>query len=110
MEPEDDPQLHQLLRQWEAPNAPPSLDDRVLGGRISWWRFLLTGQIRVPVPLGLAMVAALIAMGVFLARDRERAAAPPPASDAAHAVFNLKDFQPVQNVQVRVIRGTHANR
>ncbi len=76
MEPDDDPQLHQLLRQWEAPNAPPSLDDRVLGGRISWWRFLLTGQIRVPVPLGLAMVAALIAMGVFLARDRQRAAAP----------------------------------
>jgi hypothetical protein len=109
MEPDDDPQLHQLLRQWEAPNAPPSLDDRVLDGRISWWRFLLTGQIRVPVPLGLAMVAALIAMGVFLARDRQRAAAPPPAAEAAHAIFNLKDFRPVQEVRVRIIRGHDAN-
>jgi hypothetical protein len=109
MGPDDDSQLHQLLREWEAPNAPPSLDDRVLGVRISWWRFLIAGQIRVPVPLGLAMVAALIAMGVFLARDRQRAAAPPPASDAAHAVFNLKDYQPVQNVRVRIIRGHDAN-
>src|ERR1039458_9881787 len=104
MEPDNDPQLHQLLREWKAPNAPPSLEERVLGRRISWWRFLLTGQIRVPAPLAIAMVAALIAMGVFLVRDRGRAAVVAPAAEPARARFNLKDFQPVQNVQVRVIR------
>jgi hypothetical protein len=109
MEPDHDLQLRNLLREWEAPGAPPSLDERVLGGRISWWRFLLTGQIRVPVPLGLAVVAALIAMGVVLVRDRGYSAMPPPAAEAAHAIFNLKDFRPVQEVRVRIIRRHDAN-
>jgi hypothetical protein len=108
MEPDDDPRLHELLREWEAPNAPPSLEARVLGRRIPWWRFLIAGHIRVPVPVGLAMLAALIAMGVSLARDRGRAAAP-PAAEPAHAIFNLKDFQPVQDARVRIIRRYDAN-
>jgi hypothetical protein len=110
MEPDDDLQLHELLREWEAPNALPSLDGRVLGRRVSWWRFLLTGQIRVPVPVGLAAMAALIAMGVLLARDRGRVAVPAPAPESARAIFNLKDFQPVENARVRVIRSACANR
>ena len=110
MEPDDDLQLHKLLREWEAPNAPPSLEGRVLGRRTSWWRFLLTGQIRVPVPVGLAAVAALIAMGVVVARERVRGAARPPVPEPARAIFNLKDFRPVQNARVRVIRSENANR
>jgi hypothetical protein len=109
MEPDHDPQLHNLLREWEAPNAPPSLDERVLGRPKSWWRFLLTGQIRVPVPIGLAIVAALIVMCVFLARGRGHAAVLPSAAEPAGARFNLKDFQPVQDVQVRVIRSGYAS-
>jgi|SRR5271157_1383614 len=109
MEPDDDLQLHELLREWEAPNAPPSLEARVLGRRVAWWRFLLTGQIRVPVPVGLAAAAALIAMGVVVARDRGRGAVQPPPPETARAIFNLKDFQPVQNARVRVIRSGYAN-
>jgi hypothetical protein len=105
MEPDHDPQLHQLLREWQVPDAPSSLDRRVLGCRRSWWRFLLTGHIRVPVPLGLAVVAALIAMAVFLARDRGRPVLVAPAS----ARFNLRNFQPVEDVQVRVIRSPYAS-
>jgi hypothetical protein len=108
MEPDDDARLHKLLREWDVPDAPPSLDARLTGGRVSWWRFLLTGRIRVPVPLGLAVVAALLVMGVLLARGRGRVAALPPASEATHAGFSLKDFQPVQNVRVRVIRSGDA--
>jgi hypothetical protein len=103
MEPNDDPQLRKLLREWRVPEAPLSLDDRVLGRR-SWWRFLLMGQIPVPVPVGLAVMAALVVMGVFLVRGLER----PPAGPV-RPVFNLTDFQPVENVQVRVIRSNYAN-
>lgn len=109
MEPDDDLQLHELLREWEAPNAPPSIEARVLGRRVAWWRFLLTGQIRVPVPACLAAVAALVAMAVVVARDRGRGAVQPPAPAQVRAIFNLKDFRPVENARVRVIRSGYAN-
>jgi hypothetical protein len=103
MEPNDDPQLRKVLREWQVPDAPPSLDARVLGGRRSWLRFLLTGQIRVPVPVGLAVAAALIAMSMSLAREHGR-----PPAEPVRPVFNLKDFQPVAHIQVRVIRSQYA--
>ena len=104
MEHHDDPQLRKLLHEWRVPDAPASLDARGLGPSHSWWRFLLTGQIRVPVPVGLAVLAALIWMTAFLARDRWR-----PPAEPVRSAFNLKDFQPVQQVEVRVIRRNHAN-
>jgi hypothetical protein len=103
MEPNDDPQLRKVLREWQVPDPPPSLDARVLGGRRTWLRFLLTGQIRVPVPVGLAAAAALIAMSMSLARDHRR-----PPAEPVRPVFNLRDFQPVANIQVRVIRSQYA--
>jgi hypothetical protein len=103
MEPNDDPQLRQVLREWQVPDAPPSLDARVLGGRRSWLRFLLTGRIRVPIPVGLAVVAALIAMSISLALDHRRTPTEP-----VRPAFNLRGFQLVDNIQVRVIRSQYA--
>jgi|KBSMisStaDraftv2_1062788.scaffolds.fasta_scaffold582952_2 hypothetical protein len=104
MEPNDDPQLRQLLREWQVPGAPPSLDAKVLGRRRSWWSFLLSGQIHVPVPVGFAVAAALVVMTAITVRDHRRLPAQP-----ARPLFNLRDFQPVQNIQVRVIRSNYAN-
>jgi hypothetical protein len=60
---DDDVQLRGLLREWQVPNAPPSMEQRVLGARgwpprQAWWRFLFSGYIRVPVSVacGLAIV------------------------------------------------------
>ncbi len=103
MEGNVDPQLRRLLREWEVPDAPASLDARVLRRRRSWLRFLVTGHIRVPVPVGLAVAAALIAMSISLVREHRAAPAEPVRS-----TFNLRDFQPVEKVQVRVIRSQHA--
>jgi hypothetical protein len=104
MERNDDPQLRKLLREWQVPDAPLSLNARLLGRRRSWWHFLLTGQIPVPVPLGLAVMAALVVMGVFLVRGYQR-----PPAEAVRPVFNLTDFQPVEDVHIRVIRSNYAN-
>jgi hypothetical protein len=58
--------LRELLKDWNAPEAPPSLEQRVLSlptrATQTWWRFLLSGSIRVPVPLacGLALLMILI--------------------------------------------------
>jgi hypothetical protein len=97
MRPNDDPELSELLEEWQLSGAPPSLDARVLSRRKKWWSFLLTGSIRVPVPLGLAIAAVLLVMAVSLMRQR------PPAQAAAPV--NLVDFRPADNLNVRVIRG-----
>lgn len=59
----DDARLKEVLQEWQAPAAPPSLEQSVLGSLGSrakpvWWRFLITGYIRVPVPVacGLAVL------------------------------------------------------
>ena len=105
MEPNDDSRLHELLREWEAPGAPPSLDRRVPGRRRPPWQFLLSGSIRVPVPVCFAVLAAVVALA-FGAGRQHRTPETPPARPA----FNLRDFQPVQDARVRVIRRQNAAR
>ena len=101
MDSGEDPQLSRLLREWQAPEAPAGLKPPLVAPRNAWWQFLISGEIRVPVPLGLAVLAALIVLSVIAGRTL--APAPSPA-------FNLKDFQPVQNMRVRVIRSEDADR
>lgn len=102
MEPTDDPKLSELLKEWRIPDAPPSLDVRVLGAPNRWWSFLFTGSIRIPVPVGIAIAALLLVMAGALVRQRT-VTSPPAAS------ISLVDFRPVQNLHVRVIRGHEAN-
>jgi hypothetical protein len=110
MEPENDPQndlkLSELLREWQQPGATPSLDARVAAFRRRWWSFLLTGSIRVPVPVGLAVAAIVLAMAGALAR---RQAAAPVAPTGGAPSISLMDFRPVDDVNVRVIRGHESN-
>ena len=47
----NDSDLRQLLREWKAPQTPASLESRVLPPRQNWWRVLLHGYIRIPVPV-----------------------------------------------------------
>ena len=61
MEPNDDSKLRGLLREWRAPEPPASLEERVLGPRRGWWRFLLSGYIRVPAPLAICLALLMIA-------------------------------------------------
>lgn len=102
MEPMDDPKLKELLREWKVEDAPRSLDQRVLGARPPWWKLLIGGSVRVPVPLAVGFAVLLIAMGVALVRPR------PPV--AVSSTIDLADFRPVQDVQVRIMRGSHADR
>src|ERR1700733_14080549 len=78
---DDDAQLRGLLREWQVPShAPESLEQRVLGSRQhqarqyrSWWRFLFSGYIRVPVS-----VACALALLLTVAAWRFAAQAPSP--------------------------------
>ena len=104
----DDRELNQLLREWKAPDAPPHLAPprhpspagrrSVRGGR--WWVWLLTGNIRIPVPVGIA--AALLASLWLYTSESRRAPASEP-SPASQPVVSLADFEPVAAVEVRVV-------
>lgn len=71
----DDAQLRELLREWDAPPAPASLDKRVLASRQGWWRFLINGYIRVPVPVA-CCVAVLILFAAWRSIRPDAAGAP----------------------------------
>ena len=60
--PLNDNELDDLLRQWKAPGAPESLEQKFFppAARTPWWRWLWSGTIRVPVPLGLTAVILLV--------------------------------------------------
>ena len=101
MDPANDSKLSELLKEWQISGAPPSLDERVLGPRRRWWSFLLTGSIRIPVPAVIVLAAILLIMAASLLRPRQ-----PPAPQASTSI-NLAEFQPVKDLNVRIIRGSN---
>src|SRR5438105_4906435 len=100
MEPLDDRELDRILQQWQAPLAPPSLHARVLPQPAHWWRWLTTGTIRVPVPLGIALLLAVAALLYF--RTNLPTTERPTIAQPAKSV-SLADFQPVKQLEPRVI-------
>jgi len=97
MEPLDEDGLKQLLRKWEAPPAPPTLKERLFP-KEWWWRWLVSGTIRVPVPVALAVVV-LLALWIQLSRPAG------PAPVAQPGTVSLADFQPVRQLQPVVVVG-----
>jgi hypothetical protein len=61
MEP-NDPQLRDLLREWQTPPVPRSLEERAVPPR-SWARFLLHGYVRVPMPAVYCLLALMLLAG-----------------------------------------------
>lgn len=97
MEPGDDRELHDVLKEWRVADAPRSLDERVLQRRAPSWRAMLTRSIRIPVPMALAAAAILLVLTVALLTRT------PPAEPAPSSV-SLANFRPVSDLNVRVIR------
>lgn len=97
MEPLDEKELSHLLRQWEAPAAPATLGRRVLPRRGSWWRWLFTGTIRIPVPVG---VAAVVLVGLWLHYSKPSTSV--PVAQPAPTV-SLADFQPVKQLEPQIL-------
>jgi hypothetical protein len=93
--PLNDDELKQALQKWRAPNAPASLERKVLG-REPWWRWLLSGSVRIPVP---ALIAAAVVL-IALYAGRGRVENDPPEVPTV----SLADFQPVSTVEVKVVR------
>jgi len=71
----DDQELNRLLREWRAPNAPPDLrPPRADTSRLRW---LVSGSIRVPVPVAFA---ALVLLALWMSWPR---LGPTPTQEAS---------------------------
>ena len=100
MEPLNDDELRELIPSWKAPGTPEGMHSRIFGTRRSRWAWLMTGAIRVPVPVCAAIVLVLL----WLVSGRMTGEAPAaPGPSARQTVVWLADFQPPAEVQVRVV-------
>lgn len=104
MEPGNDPRLKRLLHEWQAPNAPDALELRVFGQPSPWWRILMSSRVRIPLPVAIAFSVALVWLAVVVVRDRV------PALEPLSATSDLRGFQPVNSVSVRIERSSDATR
>ena len=71
----DDGELNRLLREWKAPDAPPDLRPR--RAHRSRLRWLVTGSIKVPVPVALA---ALLLVALWIGATRPGPTSTPETS------------------------------
>jgi hypothetical protein len=99
MEPLDENELNQLLRKWEAPEAPASLTERVFPRQRPWFWWLLNGSIRIPVPAAFAAAALVAALWIHYSRPVERPRASEPGS------VSLADFRPVRQLEPVLVGG-----
>jgi hypothetical protein len=104
MEPGNDPRLKHLLREWHVPNAPEALEQRVFGQLRPWWRILMSSRVRVPLPVAIAFSVALVWLAIVVVQDRV------PALEPVGTTHDLRGFQPVNSVSVRIERSSDATR
>jgi quercetin dioxygenase-like cupin family protein len=106
----EDRELNQLLREWTAPDAPLHLRPRRPPG--SWLRWLVTGTIRVPVPVALTALL-LTAFWIASTRPEQRpgpeASGPRPSAELARYALTgpLDGFDAVL-VEVNLAPGASA--
>ncbi len=113
MEPLKDKELDAMLHHMPRAVAPASLNAtvrRAIGStdRITFWRWLLHGEVRIPVPLGAACLAAMLVFGVVSWNRQERA---PVLQPARTQMVNLsfQEFHPVEELKVRIVRTNDEN-
>jgi len=96
----NDDELRGLLRLWPAPRTPSSLDNRLLAAANPspfrrYWRWLATGSIRVPVPVGIAACVLLLLLAFQVLRTPKQ------------PVGTLSQFQPVTELRPRIVRSSY---
>jgi hypothetical protein len=99
MEPLNDDELREAASTWKAPGAPAHLQARIFDARRPWWQWLVTGAIRVPVPV----CAAVLLFLVWLASGSGSSELAPRGSTDGQTEVTLADFEPAAEVRVRVV-------
>jgi hypothetical protein len=91
----NDDEMKEVLREWHAPVPPPDLEARVWERKAAarGLRWLLNGQIRIPVPAFLLAIVLLAALFFAVRRPEPRTA----------TRTGLSGFQPVKQFTPRIV-------
>jgi hypothetical protein len=90
---QNDFELRELLREWKAPEAPASLEARMRRRR-PWWKVLVHGYIRVPVPVACGLA-------ILMAGAAWRLTTAPSGNCSAASVAPAADHRAVQRAYTR---------
>jgi hypothetical protein len=97
MEPLDDRELKAILEAWQAPPAPARMRNELFPREARpWWVRFWRAGVRVPAPLAVCLLLALLIAGV-------RQSTRPPAPETVTAV-TFRELQPVKEIRPRIIR------
>jgi hypothetical protein len=101
MEPLNDDELNALLRRWDAPAAPDALEHRIFPepAKQPWYRWLLSGSIRLPVPVAVLLLLVFASAWAVVNSRRDNK---PVAQE-----LQFSDFEPVKELKPRVIRSKY---
>jgi hypothetical protein len=103
MEPGNDPRLKRLLHEWRVPDAPDTLEKRCSVGRTVV--AISDGLARSrPVAGRRCFLRGLVWLAVLAVRDDR------PAVEPLSTSYDLRGFQPVKSVHVRIERSSDATR
>ncbi|HYP06173.1 MAG TPA: hypothetical protein VER03_08035 [Bryobacteraceae bacterium] len=101
MEPLNDDDLKNLLRKWEAPVMPHALEQKILSRppspsrRRAFLKWLMTGSVRVPTPVAIAvMIVCIVLAGLAYRSGRVKQT-------------SLAEFEPVKEFNPRIIRSVY---
>ncbi len=103
---EQDP-LRPVLREWEAPEPPATLDARVLAAyratqRPSVWQRMWNWRVSLPVPV---FAAVLLLIALFIFRFRSAPDPAPVAGVRGHITeLDAAGFQPLPDGAARVVK------
>ncbi len=89
----DDVELRDVLKEWTAPETPRSLDARVLRPVRAWWRPLVFGYLKVPVPVACCLAIG-IAIGAWSLGRQMPLGCSPTAVHAAHVAPDTTSCAP----------------
>jgi len=101
----EDLELNRLLANWQTPESPDEVDQRVLASyrrhfnRRRWWRRRLAGSVRIPVPIVTAAVLLLCATSFIAARKETGLSIEPPPPAVATEFIKI----PVPVIQEKFV-------
>lgn len=97
MEPLNDDELDMMLQAWRVPLAPTQDLSKLQRA----WKWISKGSVRLPVPVVLTALVAMVCLMCFAVRA-------PDISRPTES--SVSDFRPVKRVQVRIIKGENDER
>ncbi len=102
----ENPDLKELLKSWEVPEVPNSLNRRVISdyrqhvNRVPFWKKIFMSSVRIPMPLMLAQAALLLVAGAFVISSFVKQ---PPAATPVVAENIQTKFIEVPVIQEKIV-------